>query len=136
MAPYSGYSGTGRQHVVARIEQRGNASVNDLSAAIADEDALDVAKAIALGLAVNGLHRRLDTKRVGISVVAVHHGFHHRLDHVGRGGEVELTGIADVEVEELVAFAGDFVGDDGQDHESHSAHWPCGWQPTLWRFLE
>ena len=96
------------------IEQRGQASVDDLAAADADEDALDFAKAVALGLMANGFDGGLDAERLGIAVMAIDHGLQHRFDHVRRGVKVELTGIADVEVENLVTLAGDFVGGNGQ----------------------
>ncbi len=118
--------GTRGQHVVAGVEQRGQATVDDLAAAVADEDALNIAKAVALGLMADGLDRRGQAQRVPVTVVAVDHGLQHRLDHVRRGVKVVFTGIADVEVENLMALARHFFGDDGQitdgiPHVDHAA---------------
>ena len=47
--------GAGREHVVARIEQRGQAVVDHLAGAEANHDALNILKAIGLGLGADGL---------------------------------------------------------------------------------
>src|SRR5271157_3543131 len=99
-----------RQHVVAGVEERGDAAIDDLAAAVTDEDALDVAEALALGLLMDGINRGLDAQRIGVAVVTIAHGLEYRLDHVWRGWEVVLTRVTDVQVEDLVTFACYLVG--------------------------
>ena len=105
---------TRRQHVFAGIHQRREATVDDLSAAVAHEDALNVFEPVRFGLMADGVHRRLDAQRLAIAVMAIQHRLVHRFDHVRRCGEVELTRVADVQVKDLVSLARDFVGDDGK----------------------
>ena len=128
MAPYSGYSGLGVSTLSPGIQQRGQATIDDLTAPVADEDALDLAETIALGFAVDGFDRGLDAQRLRVAVMAIHHRLQHRLDHVRRCGEVKFAGIADVEIEDPVTFARDLVGDHGQiaNGVPHIGHAACG----------
>ena len=106
--------GAGRQHVVARIEQRGQTVVDDLAGAEADHDALDILKACGLGLGADGVEGGAFAERVAIAVKARAHRPFGSVDQVRRRGKVELSGIADVEVEDLVTLARNLIGNDGE----------------------
>ena len=57
---------------------------------------------------------RAFAERVAIAVKAIAHGAFGGFDHVRRRGKVELSGISDVEVEDLVALARNLIGNDGE----------------------
>ncbi len=124
IAPYSGYSGLG----VSTLSPGFSSAVRQVSITsplpMPTKMLWISRKPFALGLIADGLDGRLDAERLGVAVVAVDHGLQHRLNHVRRSVEVELTGIADVEIKNLVAFAGDFVGGNGQisDGVAHVGH--------------
>src|SRR4029077_10881353 len=69
---------------------------------------------LALGLATDRIERFFDAGRRRVAVLAVLHRLVDRFDQVGRGLEIEVDGVADVEGEDLVALLGDFVGDAGE----------------------
>ena len=106
--------GAGRQHVVARIEQRGQAVVDDLAGAEADHDALNILKARGLGLGADGVQGDALAERVAISVEACAHGPFGGVDQVHGRGKVEFSGIADVEVENLVTLVCNLIGNDSE----------------------
>src|SRR5439155_13352583 len=81
------------------------AQVHGLAYALRDEDALNVADALALRLRPNRLERFVDAGGRRVSVLAVPHGLHHGFNQVRRSAEVELQGVADVERQHLLAFA-------------------------------
>src|SRR4029077_9616162 len=106
--------GAGSEEIVARIQQGGQADVDGFANAEGDEHAPHAGDALALGLATDRIERFFDAGRRRVAVLAVLHRLVDRFDQVGRGLEIEVDGVADVEGEDLVALLGDFVGDAGE----------------------
>ena len=106
--------GAGREHTVAGVEQRGEAVIDDLARAKPHHDALDVPEAVGLGAGANGVERGAFAQRVAIAVEAGAHGALGGLDEVWRRREVELARVADVQIKDLMALAGDLVGGDSE----------------------
>src|SRR5208337_788936 len=100
------------EYIVARIEQRGKAVVDDFAGAVANHDALNILKAVGLSAGADGVDRRAFAQRIAVTVEAIAHGALHGFDHVRRRGKVELAGISDVEVQDLVTLARNLIRND------------------------
>src|SRR5208283_5248116 len=92
------------EHIVARVEQSSKTVVDDFAGAVANHGALNVLKAIGFGARADGVDRRAFTQRITVPVEALAHGALHGFNHVRRRWKVELAGISDVEVQDLVTL--------------------------------
>ena len=106
--------------------------VDHLAGTEANHDALNILKALGLGLCANGFDGRSFAERFAIAIEAFVHGALHGFNHVRRRRKVELAGVTDVEVENLVTLARNLIGDDGEiaDSITHVRHAGC-WRYTV-----
>ncbi|MNJ40287.1 hypothetical protein D3C77_351790 [compost metagenome] len=103
--------GGGHQHLVAVVEQRLHGHHDELAGAIADVDVVDVDLAHPLLLVV--LHHRLAGREepLGVAVaLALGHVEDHILDDLFRRIETERGRVADVELDDAVAFVLETAG--------------------------
>ena len=101
-----------REHVLARIEQRGQAQIHSLAHTLRHEHTLHVADLLTRSFVANRYHGLFNPQRRRVAILAVPHRFMHRLNHVRRRCKIETQRVADVERENLVPVAGQLVRKD------------------------
>jgi hypothetical protein len=106
--------GTGRENVLARIDQRRKADVHRLAHSGGNEHVARGGYALPGSFATNGFESFGNAVRRRVSVLALAHGLVDGFDDVRRSLKVEVERVADVERENFVALPNDFICDASQ----------------------